>query len=246
MTDAVYDARTAALATDLAPTGTLRASINLGNPVLAQGTPAAPTGITVDLAREIGARLGLPVELLCFDAARKSYEAMATGRADLCFLAVDPAREAEVAFTAPYVLIEGVYVVPRDSTLRTPADVDAPGVRVGVKAGSAYDLHLGRTLAHATVVRGEEGVDTFAEQGLEAGAGIRQPMTAYAAAHPTEVRLIDERFMEIRQAVGTTLDRSPETVAFLRATVEELKANGFVSDALARAGQDPELLAPPA
>lgn len=240
------DARTAALAADLAPTGTLRASINLGNPVLAQGTPDAPAGVTVDLAREIGARLGLPVELLCFDAARKSYEAMATGRADLCFLAVDPAREAEVAFTAPYVLIEGVYVVPRDSALRTPADVDAPGVRVGVKAGSAYDLHLGRTLAHATVVRGEEGVDTFAEQGLEAGAGIRQPMTAYAAAHPTEVRLIDERFMEIRQAVGTTLDRSPETVAFLRTTVEELKANGFVSDALARAGQDPELLAPPA
>lgn len=240
------DARTAALAADLAPTGTLRASINLGNPVLAQGTPDAPAGVTVDLAREIGARLGLPVELLCFDAARKSYEAMATGRADLCFLAVDPAREAEVAFTAPYVLIEGVYVVPRDSALRTPADVDAPGVRVGVKAGSAYDLHLGRTLAHATVVRGEEGVDTFAEQGLEAGAGIRQPMTAYAAARPTEVRLIDERFMEIRQAVGTTLDRSPETVAFLRTTVEELKANGFVSDALARAGQDPELLAPPA
>ncbi|MFJ3900077.1 transporter substrate-binding domain-containing protein [Streptomyces sp. NPDC090025] len=234
-----------AVVADLAPTGTLRASINLGNPVLAQGTPAAPTGITVDLAREFGARLGVPVELLCFDAARKSYEAMATGRADLCFLAVDPAREAEVAFTAPYVLIEGVYVVPRDSPLRTPQDVDAPGVRIGVKAGSAYDLHLGRALRHATVVRGAEGVDTFAAEGLEAGAGIRQPLTAYAAAHP-EVRLVEERFMEIRQAVGTTLGRAPETVAFLRATVEELKANGFVRDALRRAGQDPELVAPPA
>ncbi|MEU7030412.1 transporter substrate-binding domain-containing protein [Streptomyces sp. NPDC046275] len=249
MTDTPSDAaRTAsitAIAADLAPTGTLRASINLGNPVLAQGTPEAPAGITVDLAREIGARLGLPVELLCFDAARKSYEAMATGRADLCFLAVDPAREAEVAFTAPYVLIEGVYVVPRDSALRTPQDVDAPGVRIGVKAGSAYDLYLGRTLAHATVVRGEEGVDTFVAQGLEAGAGIRQPMTAYAAAHP-EVRLVEERFMEIRQAVGTTRTRAPETVAFLRATVEELKANGFVTAALARAGQDPALAAPPA
>ncbi|MFI8963972.1 transporter substrate-binding domain-containing protein [Streptomyces sp. NPDC053493] len=235
----------AALVADLAPTGALRASINLGNPVLAQGTPDAPAGITVDLAREIGARLGVPVELLCFDAARRSYEAMATGRADLCFLAVDPAREAEVAFTAPYVVIEGVYAVPRDSALRTPADVDAPGVRVGVKAGSAYDLHLTRTLRHATVVRGAEGVDTFAEQKLEAGAGIRQPMTAYAAAHP-EVRLLDERFMEIRQAVGTTAGRAPETVAFLRATVEELKANGFVTAALRRAGQSPDLLAPPA
>src|SRR5580692_440157 len=94
---------TAGIAADLAPTGTLRASINLGNPVLAQGTATAPTGVTVDLARELGARLGLPVELVCFDAARKSFEAMTQGRADICFLAIEPVREAEVAFTAPYV-----------------------------------------------------------------------------------------------------------------------------------------------
>ncbi|MFE0653561.1 transporter substrate-binding domain-containing protein [Streptomyces sp. NPDC059534] len=234
-----------AVAADLAPTGVLRASVNLGNPVLAQGTPDAPAGITVDLAREIAARLGVEVELLCFDAARKSFEAMADGRADLCFLAVDPAREAEVAFTAPYVVIEGVYAVPRDSALTTVAEVDAPGVRIGVKKGSAYDLFLSRNLAHATVVRGEEGVDTFRDEDLEAGAGIRQPMTAYAAAHP-EVRLLDSRFMEIRQAVGTTVGRAPETVAFLRATVEELKADGFVADALRRSGQDAGLVAPPA
>ncbi|MEU7023721.1 transporter substrate-binding domain-containing protein [Streptomyces sp. NPDC046203] len=234
-----------AIVADLAPTGTLRASVNLGNPVLAQGTPEAPSGITVDLAREIGARLGVPVELLCFDAARKSYAAMADGRADLCFLAVEPAREAEVAFTTPYVVIEGVYAVPRDSAPRTPADVDVPGVRVGVKEGSAYDLFLTRTLRHATLVRGAEGVDTFVERELEAGAGIRQPMRAYAAAHP-EVRLIEERFMEIRQAVGTTTGRAPETVAYLRATIEELKEKGFVAASLRRSGQDPNLLAPPA
>ncbi|MGA5197503.1 transporter substrate-binding domain-containing protein [Streptomyces exfoliatus] len=232
-----------AIAADLAPTGTLRASVNLGNPVLAQGSPEAPSGVTVDLAREIGARLGLPVELLCFDAARKSFEAMADGRADLCFLAVDPAREAEVAFTAPYVVIEGVYVVPRGSAYTTVEDVDAPGVRIGVKKGSAYDLFLSRTLVHATVVRGDEGVDTFRAEGLEVGAGIRQPLTAYAEAHP-DVRLIEGRFMEIRQAVGTTVGRAPGTVAFLRDTVEELKANGFVADALRRSGQDAGLLAP--
>ncbi|MFE6101112.1 transporter substrate-binding domain-containing protein [Streptomyces laurentii] len=230
---------------DLAPTGVLRASVNLGNPVLAQGTSEDPGGITVDLAREIGARLGVPVELVCFDAARRSYEAMASGRADLCFLAVEPAREAEVAFTAPYVVIEGVYAVPRGSALRTPADVDAPGVRIGVKEGSAYDLFLTRTLRHATLVRGAEGVDAFTERELEAGAGIRQPMTAYAAAHP-EVRLVEERFMEIRQAVGTTIGRAPETVAYLRAVVQELKTNGFVTASLLRSGQDANLLAPPA
>src|ERR1700710_870439 len=99
----------AAIARELAPTGALRASINLGNPVLAQGTPAAPAGVAVDIARELGARLGVPAELLCFDAARTSFEAMRAGEADVCFLAIEPAREAEVAFTAPYVLIEGVF-----------------------------------------------------------------------------------------------------------------------------------------
>ncbi|MET9377502.1 transporter substrate-binding domain-containing protein [Streptomyces sp. NPDC002992] len=235
---------TADITEDLAPTGVLRASINLGNPVLAQGTPDSPAGVTVDLAREIGARLGVPVELVCFDAARRSYEAMATGRADLCFLAVDPAREAEVAFTPPYVVIEGVFAVPRDSTFTTVADIDHEGVRIGVKKGSAYDLFLSRTLRHASVVRGEEGVDVFRSEGLEVAAGIRQPMTAYVASDPG-LRLIDERFMEIRQAVGTTLSRRPETVRFLSDLVEELKAGGFVADALRRAHQSEALVAPP-
>ncbi len=232
------------LVRDLAPTGVLRASINLGNPVLAQGTPDDPSGVTVDIAREVASRLGVPLELACFDAARKSFEAMTDGRADLCFLAVDPARAAEVAFTAPYVVIEGVFVVPRDSAISTVADVDREGVRIGVKQGSAYDLFLTRTLEHASVVRGEEGVDVFREQGLEAGAGIRQPITAYAATHP-DVRVLDERFMQIQQAVGTTITRRPETVRFLRDLVEELKASGFVAEALRRSNQPDATVAPP-
>ncbi|MEU8822878.1 transporter substrate-binding domain-containing protein [Streptomyces sp. NPDC048636] len=229
---------------DLAPEGTLRASINLGNPVLAQGTPAAPSGITVDIAREIGARLGVPVEFACFDAARKSYEAMATGQADICFLAVEPAREAEVAFTPPYVVIEGVYAVPQGAPYTTAAEVDRDGVRIGVKHGSAYDLFLSRTLRHASVVRGAEGVEVFRAEELEVAAGIRQPLAAYVAAHP-DLRLIEDRFMQIRQALGTTKGRRPETVRFLRELIEELKANGFVADALRRSGQAGELVAPP-
>lgn len=236
---------TADVAGDLAPTGSLRASINLGNPVLAHGTPTAPAGITVDIAREVARRLEVPVEFLCFDAARKSYGAMAAGQADICFLAVDPAREAEVAFTAPYVVIEGVFAVPRDSEFATAADVDRAEVRIGVKRGSAYDLHLSRTLQHASVVRGEEGADVFREQGLEVAAGIRQPMTEFAATHP-EVRLLDGRFMQIQQALGTSVTRLPRTVRFLRDLVEELKADGFVADALRRANQPDSLLAPSA
>jgi polar amino acid transport system substrate-binding protein len=231
---------------DLASTGVLRASINLGNPVLAQGTPAHPAGVTVDIAREIGRRLAVPVELVCFDAARKSFAAMTSGRADLCFLAVEPAREAEVAFTTPYVVIEGVYAVPVESDLRSAADIDRPGVRVGVKQGSAYDLYLSRTLQRATVVRGDEGVDVFLGQGLEAAAGIRQPMSAFVAEHADQVRLIEDRFMEIRQAVGVPRKSAPETVRFLHTVVEELKAEGFVADALGRSHQSRTLVAPPA
>lgn len=225
-----------AIVTELAPNGVLRASINLGNPVLAQGTPAAPAGVTVDIAREIGARLGVLVELVCFDAARKSLQAMLTGQADICFLAIEPAREADVAFTAPYVLIEGVFAVPGQSPLASVADVDSPGVRVGVKEGSAYDLFLTRTLRHATVVRGNEGTEVFLAQGLEVAAGIREPMTEFVGVTPA-LRLIEASFMEIRQAVGAAKTKRPEAVRFLRDLVEELKASGFVARALRRSGQ---------
>ena len=151
------------------------------------------------------------------------------------FLAVEPARAEQVAFTAPYVLIEGVYAVPDDSPLRTVADVDAAGVRIGVKLGSAYDLFLTRTLARRPRPR-RRGRRRFLAEGLEVAAGIRQPMTAFVAAHGG-VRLIEERFMEIRQAMATTRSRAEATVEYLRAFVEEQKASGFVAAASGRAGR---------
>ena len=226
-----------AVVADLAPTGILRASINLGNPVLAQGTGQAPAGVTVDLSREIAARLGVPVALACFDAARKSFEALRAGAADVGFLAIEPARQAEVWFTAPYVLIEGVYAVPAGSPITTAAEIDRPGVRIGVKEGSAYDLYLTRTLTHAEVVRGGDAVDVFREHHLDAVAGIRQPLTRLVAGDPA-LRLAEPRFMQIRQAAATTLDRSPAAKAFLRTLIEDLKAAGFIASALARSGQD--------
>jgi polar amino acid transport system substrate-binding protein len=230
---------------DLVPGGVLRAAINLGNPVLAQGTVAAPAGVTVEIARELGARLGVPVDLACCDAARESFAAMVRGRADICFLAIEPARAAEVAFTAPYVVIEGIYVVREDSSFTTLADVDREHVRIGVNEGSAYDLFLSRTLRHAAVVRAPDGIGVFCQDGLEAGAGIRQVVSDFAARTPG-FRVIDERFMQIRQAVGVTRTHAPGTVRFLAAVIEELKASGFISDALRRSGQDSSLVAPPA
>src|SRR5882724_9361106 len=125
---------------DLAPAGTLRASINLGNIVLAQGTPDNPAGVTPELARELAKRLGVPCALTCFDGAGKAFDAMRAGQVDIVFLAIEPVRAAEIEFTAPYVIIEGCYMVPKDSPLKTPADVDQPGIRIGVNKASAYDL----------------------------------------------------------------------------------------------------------
>jgi polar amino acid transport system substrate-binding protein len=233
-----------AVVADLAPAGVLRASINLGNPVLAAGTPEDPTGVTVDLAREIAARLSVPARLLCSDAARKSYEALHTRVADLGFLAIEPEREAELAFTAPYVLIEGVYVAPDGSAIASPVDVDRHGVRVGVKRGSAYDLFLTRNLATAEVVRGDEGVEVYAAERLEVGAGIRQPATAWVQSHPGH-RVLEPAFMQIRQAVATTRDRQAGSIEFLRGVVDELRESGFVAESLARAGHADVTVAPP-
>jgi polar amino acid transport system substrate-binding protein len=232
------------IVTDLAPGGVLRAALNLNNPVLVQGTPAAPTGVTVDIAREIAARLGVDVEFSCFAGALDSFEALVAGQGDVCFLAVEPARAAEITFTAPYTLIEGVYAVPVGSHLATVADVDSAGVRIGVKRGSAYDLFLTRTLRQASVVRGTEGTTEFTGGNLEAAAGVREPMTEFVAAHPG-YRLIPGRFMEIPQAVGISKTRRAQTARFLRELVEELKASGFIGDSLRRSGQT-ATVAPPA
>jgi len=224
------------IVTDLTPAGALRTALNLGNPVLVQGTAAAPTGVTVDIANEIAARLGVEPEFQCFAGARESFESTAAGEADICFLAIEPARAEKIAFTAPYVLIEGVYAVRRESPLVTVADVDHEGIRIGVKHGSAYDLFLTRTLRQATIVRGAEGTEAFVSGNLQVAAGVREPMTEFVAAHP-EYRLIEGRFMEIPQALGTVKTKRPETIKFLHDVVEELKASGFVAESLRRSGQ---------
>jgi len=235
----------AAIAKDLAPTGRLRASINVGNPVLVQGSLETPTGVTVDISHEVASRLGLPLDLITFDAARDSFKCMNEGRADICYLAIEPVRAAEVSFSAPYVLIEGVYAVPKDSPLKTVEDVDQPGVRIGVNEGSAYHLYLSRTLKHATCVFDEgDGQDVFRKHGLEVAAGVRGPVADYVAKNP-DLRLIQERFMVIEQAVGIKKGKDQETVKWLSELVEELKASGFVAKSLARGGQDSALAAPP-
>ena len=232
-----------------APTGVLRASINLGNPILANtGADGAPGGVSVDLARELAALLDLPLELVVFDAAGKSVEAVAGGQADFGFFAIDPVRGADIAFTAPYVLIEGYYLVRDDSPITGNAQVDDAANRVVVGKGSAYDLYLTRELGLAAIVRSPTSptvVEVFLEQGAEVAAGVKQQLEADAARHGG-LRLLDQRFMVIQQAMGVPKMRGDAAAQVLREFVERMKASGFVDAALARHGVKGASVAPAA
>ena len=232
---------------ELAPTGKLRAAINFGNPVLAQRDQASgePRGVSVDLADELARRLGVPVELVTYNSAGKVFEALKTGAWDIAFLAIDPARATEIAFTAPYVIIEGIYLVPADSPLRSIQDIDREGVRVAVGNKSAYDLYLTRTLKRAQLVRvptSAEALDVFLRDKLEAAAGVKQPILQFAKIHPN-VRVIDGRFMIIEQAMGTPKGREA-ALLYLREFIEEMKASGFVARGLEKSGQGDATVAP--
>jgi polar amino acid transport system substrate-binding protein len=232
-----------------APTGALRASINLGNPILAHAdkTTGAPAGVSVDLARAFAERLGVALELVVFDAAGKSVEAVANEQADIGFFAIDPVRGAQIAFTEAYVLIEGSYLIREDSPLWHNDEVDRSGTMVAVGKGSAYDLYLTRELKHAQIVRAPTSptvVQTFLEQSLDVAAGVRQQLESDSRAH-AGLRLLPGRFMVIRQAMGTPKTRGPEAARALRVFVEEMKASGFVADALNRHGIEGASVAPP-
>ena len=226
----------------LAGSGVLRAVINLGNPVLAQGTPQEPRGVTVAIARELAAWLDVRLEMTPVFAARDAYAALTAGEVDVCFLAIEPVREEGAVFTAPYALIAGVYITRSESTLGTADEVDVDGVRIGVRTGSAYDLYLTRTITAAEVVRGPEVPDVFEDNHLEVCAGIRQPLTKYAAQHGH--RVLEPPFMEIRQAVGLRRGIPGEVLDAVAAQVETLKTSGFVAAELERSGVE-ATVAPP-
>jgi polar amino acid transport system substrate-binding protein len=226
---------------DLAPSGKLRAAINFGNGVLAQKGPnGEPRGVTPELATALAKRLGVPVEFVSYSAAGKVAAGASQNAWDIGFIAIEPVRAADIDFTAPYVLIQGAYLVRQDSRLKDVADVDKPGIRIGVGLGSVYDLYLSRTLINATLVRNPNGgaaggIEPFVNDKLDAAAGVREPLDAYAKDHP-EVRVLPGSFEEIRQAIATPKGRTAGA-AYLHNFVEEMKANGFVADALKRSGQ---------
>lgn len=231
---------------DLAPQGVLRAAINYGNPVLAQkGQDGLPKGVSVALAKALAEELGVPLEMVTFDAAGKVFAALEQDIWNIAFLAIEPVREQQIAFSEPYVIIEGTYLVAANSPFQRVQDLDKSGLRIAVGKGAAYDLFLSRTLHQAQLERAEtsaSAVDLYLEQQLDAAAGVRQPLEQVAAGNPA-YRVLEDAFTSIRQAMAVPRQREAGA-AYVRDFVKRKKAEGFVHAALAENGQTDVAVAP--
>jgi polar amino acid transport system substrate-binding protein len=240
---------TPAVRADLAPTGKLRAGINYGNFILAtkDRVSGESRGVAVDLAQELGRRLGVPVEIIAYDSVAVMGDAAPTGVWDIAFLGSDPAREALMSFTAAYLEIDATYLVPAASPLRTAAEVDRDGVRVAAPARANYELFLKRNLARAQLVSapsGDAAFELLAAGQVDALAGLTQGLLGLAGKLPGS-RLVDGRFMGVQQSIA--VPRGKDTgLAYLRRLVEDSKASGLVARAIEKTGARGVSVAPPA
>jgi len=228
-----------AVRAELAPSGTLVCALNHGNIVLVRRGPTddTPTGVSVDLARALAAALDVPIEFRHYDKAGAVSGSVDTGEWNVCFLAIDPERAKVIAYSEPYVKIEGAFLVRSGSLAQSSDDIETLQLRIGAVKGSAYELFLSRNGGAGRLTR----FDSFPEAAaaLEAGkldglAGVRQAMNRFAADH-AGYTVLTEPFMAIPQAVGVSLTHKIGA-AFVAAFVREMKATGFVRQSLNHSG----------
>jgi len=228
-----------AVSSQLAPTGTLRIGINLGNFLLTAKDPKTGEfkGVAVDLGKELGRRLGVPVEVIGYPSPGALADAVSTGAWDVGFLGAEPQRASQIDFTTAYVEIEATYLVPPGSPIKAIADVDREGVRIAISGKSAYDLYLSRHLKHAQLVR-EVGADNvfkrFVDDKLDAIAGLRPRLVKDQENLPGS-RILDGRFTAVQQAIGTPKGRD-EGARYLREFAEDIKATGLVAKTIEKNG----------
>ncbi|TDR93368.1 transporter substrate-binding domain-containing protein [Enterovirga rhinocerotis] len=229
---------------ELAPTGVLRAGINLSNFLLVTGRSAdgEPEGVSPSLARAIADKLGVTVQYVTYPRPNELADAADADEWDIGLIGAEPARAQKIAFSAAYSEIESTYLVPAGSPIRSIAEVDQPGVRIAVCAGSAYDLWLERHIEKAELVRSptiQGSYDLFVGEKLDVLAGLR-PRLVTDAETLAGARILDGRFSSVQQAVGTP-KRNEAAAAFLRDFVEEAKRSGFIAGLIAKHGVEGRL-----
>jgi len=234
---------------DLAPTGVLRAGINLSNFLLVTkiNSTGDPEGVAPDLAHEVAIRLNVPVKYVPFKSPGELAEVAAKGIWDIGLIGAEPQRAETILFTPAYAEIEATYLVPFGSPLKTIADVDSAGVRISVTARTAYGLWLDRNIKHAELIRSEtidSAYEQFACGKLSALAGLRPRLLSDLEKLPG-ARILDGQFTSVQQAIGTSR-KNPAGAAFLRDFVEEAKASGLVARLIERYKVRGLSVAPPA
>lgn len=238
----------AAVRKDIAPQGELRVAINLGNPVLAKFSEKTQvfSGVSVALANALANELGISISLTAYDAAGKVFAALEEGAWDLAFLAIEPVRAEKISFSSPYVCIDGTYLVKTESKFQRASALDTGGCRIAVGKGAAYDLFLSRTLKNAELVRASTSagaVDTFLELGLDAAAGVRQPLARFAKTM-AGVRVLSDNFTEIRQAMAVPKGRAV-AAQYVQNFINRCLQSGFVAKALDDSGERDARVAKP-
>ncbi len=221
---------------DLAPAGILRAALNLGNPnLVSQSLTGAFSGLSVDLATELAARLNLPVRFVSYPGAGSVVEAASADIWDIAFLAIDPLRAASMIFTSPYVTLSGSFVVRTSSILTANQEVDQEGIRIVVGTGSAYDLYLTKTIKRATLFRVPSSSDVLpamVREGYEVAAGVRQQLVQHLNGSE-DLRILDGQFMIIPQALAIPKSHAL-ALSLVQSFIETMKASGFIKRSLHR------------
>jgi len=221
----------------LAPTGVLRAGINMNNILLVSGRSpdGGPEGVSPGMARAVAERLGVPVRHVPYPRPGELADAVDADAWDIGLIGAEPQRAERIAFTAAYAEIEATYLVPAGSPITAMEEVDRPGVRIAVAARGAYDLWLERNIRAATLLRAESldaALRRFTEEGLEVLAGLRPRLLTDAETLPGS-RLLPGAFMTVQQAIGVARGKAA-AAAFLRDFVEEAKASGLVASLIER------------
>ncbi|CAE7223311.1 unnamed protein product [Symbiodinium microadriaticum] len=232
----------------LAPTGVLRAGINLANFLLVTGQSArgAPEGVSPDLAAEIAKRLGTALRLVPFPNPKDLGDAVDEGCWDIALIGAEPQREEKIAFSKPYVEIPATYLVPSNSKLRSIEEVDSPTVRIACMGGTAFGLWLDKNICRASVIKVDSmdaALKLLVDGQADVLANLRERLLS-DVLHVPGGRILEGHFMTVKQAVGTSKRRGTHAAAFLAETVEELKANGFVESLIAKHGVGGKLVVP--
>jgi polar amino acid transport system substrate-binding protein len=216
---------------ELAPTGKLRAGMNLGNNLFTRQNAAGELlGVSVDLMQELAKRLGVSLDMVIYDQPGQVADDATNGVWDIAILAIEKTRAKTISFSPAMTEIEAGYVVHKSSTLQGTEEVDAKGMKIAAPEKAGYELYLTSALKNASIVRTKNfanSIEIFNENAVDALAGLKPNLIESMSKLP-DGRLMPGNFMTINHGFAIALGK-PAANAYLENFVKDLIATGFVA-----------------